>query len=252
MTFWFTPAEAAVVRGKLLVKRAEKARSFVKSGGGYLGVCAGSYLATNDYSWSLNLIDAKVVDRRHWARGKGTVELKLSPTGTTFFGHVPDELEIHYGQGPLLGRREWDDPDVPDYQSLAIYKTGIAEKGVPEGVMPGTSAIVRTRYGSGRVFCFSPHPEMTDGRESMINSAVHWLAGLNDEQAVEIKDISRIVRRHVPVDSPGGVAVLVTKNGEVLHRKGYGFVKGRSLTTRTRLSLASITKQFAAMCARRC
>ena len=227
----------------------KKVRSYVRGGGGYLGVCAGSYLATNDYSWSLNLIDAKVVDRRHWARGKGTVELKLSPVATSFFGHVPAELEIYYGQGPLLARREWDDPNVPDYQSLGVYKTGIAEKGAPAGIMPGTSAIIRARYGSGRVFCFSPHPELTEGRESMINYAVHWLAGVQDESAVEIEPISQVVRRHVPLESPGGIAVLVTKNGEVLHRRGYGFVKGRRLTTQTRLSLASVTKQFAAMCA---
>jgi Biotin-protein ligase, N terminal len=47
-------------------------RDFVHQGGGYLGVCGGAYLATNDYEWSLNLIDAKVVDKRHWARGAGT------------------------------------------------------------------------------------------------------------------------------------------------------------------------------------
>jgi len=227
----------------------KQVRSFVKRGGGYLGVCAGSYLATNDYDWSLNLVDAKVVDRRHWARGTGMVDLQLSPAATAFFGHIPDEATIYYGQGPLLGRREWDDPKVPNYESLAIYKTGIAEKGAPEGVMPGTSAIVRTRYGAGRVFCFSPHPELTDGSEAMINSAVHWLSGTTDQHAIEVPEIGQIVRRHIPADSPGGVAVLVTKQGEVLHRRGYGFVKGRHLTTQTPLSLASVTKQFAAMCA---
>jgi len=47
----------------------QQVRQFVNQGGGFLGVCAGAYLATNDYTWSLNLIDAKVVDRKHWARG---------------------------------------------------------------------------------------------------------------------------------------------------------------------------------------
>ncbi|MBT6847278.1 MAG: biofilm PGA synthesis protein PgaB, partial [Planctomycetaceae bacterium] len=53
----------------------QQVRQFVSQGGGFLGVCAGAYLATNDYTWSLNLIDAKVVDRKHWARGTGTVQL---------------------------------------------------------------------------------------------------------------------------------------------------------------------------------
>lgn len=97
---------------------------------------------TNDYSWSLNLIDAKVVDRLHWARGTGKVKVKLSPAGSNFFGRNNSELEIYYGQGPLLARREWDDENVPDYQSLAIYDSEIAKNGAPRGVMKGTSAMV--------------------------------------------------------------------------------------------------------------
>jgi CubicO group peptidase (beta-lactamase class C family) len=244
------PGGSGSGQGKALGEDGRKAVvQFVKSGGGYLGVCAGAYLATNDYDWSLHLIDAKCIDRKHWARGKGTVSLKLSSTASTFFGHVGEQIDIHYGQGPLLGRPEWDDTDVPDYESLAIYETGIAEKGAPAGVMPGTSAIVRANYGAGRVFCFSPHPESTEGRESMISAAVAWLAQVTDEHALEIAEVSHVVRKHVPKESSGGIAVLITKGDEVLHRKGYGFVKGKHLTTKSPLSLASVSKQYAAMCA---
>ena len=152
-------------------------RDFVREGGGYLGVCAGAYLATNDYDWSLKLIDAKVVDRRHWARGKGDVELQLSPTGVKFFGHGGNKMTIHYAQGPLLARHEWDDPDVPEYESLAIYATEIAKNGAPKGVMARTSAAVRGEYGTGRVFCFSPHPESTEGLAHLIPLTVRWTAG---------------------------------------------------------------------------
>lgn len=151
-------------------------RNFVRDGGGFLGVCAGAYLATNDYSWSLGLIDAKVVDRKHWARGNGQVDLELSEQGVGFFGLDEPTAEIHYAQGPLLGRREWDDPEVPDYESLAIYSSEIAEKGAPAGVMKGTSAAVRCAFGDGRVFCFGPHPELTDGLEHWIPVVVEWLA----------------------------------------------------------------------------
>lgn len=156
-------------------------RSFVREGGGYLGVCAGAYLATNDYSWSLNLIDAKVVDRRHWARGKGTVQLALSPAGAELFGQEDREMSIFYSQGPLLGRPEWDDPEVPNYESLAIYTTEIAKNGAPEGVMARTSAAVRSEFGRGRVFVFSPHPELTEGLHHLIPLVVGWAAGEGKE-----------------------------------------------------------------------
>ncbi|MEO1526029.1 MAG: BPL-N domain-containing protein [Planctomycetota bacterium] len=170
------PGGSGSRQGKALGPKGRQAvREFVDQGGGFLGVCAGSYLATNDYSWSLNLIDAKVLDRRHWARGKGTVQLELSPNGSSFFG-IPSEIDLYYGQGPLLARREWDDADVPNYESLAIYKSEIAENGAPKGVMIGTSAIVRSEFGGGRVFCFSPHPELTQDRGTMLIQAVRWLA----------------------------------------------------------------------------
>ena len=244
------PGGSGSRQGKALGEDGRRAVvNYVKGGGGYLGICGGAYLATNDYAWSLDLIDAKCVDRKHWARGNGSVNIKLSPAASAFFGHVGEDLDIHYGQGPLLGRREWDDPKVPDYQSLAIYNSEIAEKGAPAGIMKGTSAVVRAAYDDGRVFCFSAHPEMTEGLAYMIARATRWLAQVEDEHAIEIADVSRIVQSHVPEDSSGGIAVLVTRQGKVLHRKGYGFVKGQHMTSQTRLGLASVTKQFAAMCA---
>ena len=175
------PGGSGSKQGKALGEQGRaQVTQFVESGGGYLGICAGSYLATNDYSWSLNLIDAKVVDRKHWARGTGKVTLALSPAATNFFELPADSIEIHYGQGPLLSRREWDDPKVPDYQSLAIYESEIATKGAPSGIMAGTSAIVRANYGRGRVFCFSPHPELTDGREKMLADAITWLSARSE------------------------------------------------------------------------
>ena len=46
-----------------------------------------------------------------------------------------------------------------------------------------TSAAVRCEYGNGRVFCFSPHPELTDGRHHLIPLVVTWLAAR--KQSVE-------------------------------------------------------------------
>ncbi len=199
------PGGSGSKQGKALGAKGRKVvREFVCGGGGFLGVCAGAYLATNDYSWSLGLIDAKVVDRLHWARGTGSVAVKLSPTACTFFSCANETALIYYGQGPLLARREWDDKDVPDYESLAIYDSEIAKNGAPHGVMKGTSAVVRARYGSGRVFCFSPHPEKTPGLQYMIPLAVRWLAGVAEECAVEVPEFRHVVRQHIPCGAPGG------------------------------------------------
>ena len=172
------PGGSGGKQGRALESKGRVAvREFVKKGGGFIGICAGAYLATNDYPWSLSLIDAKVIDREHWARGTGIVTIELSSDAQEFFGIKKKNLQIFYGQGPLLGRRESDDPLVPDYECLALYRTEIGKKGAPEGVMPGTSAVVRTQFERGRVFCFSAHPEKTDALGYMVEKAVRWAAG---------------------------------------------------------------------------
>ncbi len=57
-----------------------------------------------------------------------------------------------------------------------VFASGIAAKGAPRGMVGGTSAIVWSEYGTGRVICFSPHPEMTEGLHHLIPVAVNWLA----------------------------------------------------------------------------
>ncbi len=150
-------------------------RSFVSNGGGFVGFCAGAYLASNDYSWSLNITDAKVLDRKHWARGTGKVQVELTEAGKKQLGYDKDEVTIYYGQGPLFAPK--NDPDVPDYKLLGIYKTEVTREGVPGGVMQGTTAIAANEFGKGRVFCFSPHPEKTKGLETFVQRAVTWAAG---------------------------------------------------------------------------
>jgi len=151
----------------------EQVREFVRNGGGYLGICAGAYLATADYPWSLKILDAKVVDREHWARGKGTVEIDLSEQGKQLLGNQSDHLKIHYAQGPLLAPA--NHPDIPDYQTLATFKSEIALNGAPKGVMPGTTAAAEGKFGNGRVICFSPHPEMTKGLEGLLRHAIGFV-----------------------------------------------------------------------------
>jgi glutamine amidotransferase-like uncharacterized protein len=153
----------------------ERVRRFVKRGGGYVGICAGAYLASVEYPWSLKLLDARVVDDEHWARGTGQVKLRIPADGQAALGLCHASTTIHYENGPLLGPANRD--DIPDFESLATYETEIRKNDAPEGVMIGTTAIARGRFGQGRVVCFSPHPEKTRSCESFVSEAVRWAAG---------------------------------------------------------------------------
>jgi glutamine amidotransferase-like uncharacterized protein len=149
-------------------------RTFVRGGGGYIGICAGAYLASCDYPWSLNILDAKVLDKAHWARGDGDVDVSLTPAGKSLLGVKEDRRTIVYFQGPLLAPA--GNPDIPDYEPLALYETEIAKKGAPTGVMIGTTAAASGKFGSGKVLCFSPHPEKREDTRSLLHRAIRWVA----------------------------------------------------------------------------
>ncbi len=151
----------------------EKIRNFVREGGGFVGICAGAYLASAHYPWSLNILDAKVLDTQHWNRGTGTVDIELTSKGRETLRTTNQKLPIHYAQGPLLAPA--NRPEIEDYEEMATFKTEIAKNGAPKGVMIGTTAIARGRFGQGRVVCFSPHPEMTAGLEAFLQDSIDYV-----------------------------------------------------------------------------
>jgi glutamine amidotransferase-like uncharacterized protein len=152
----------------------EKIKTFIENGGGYLGICAGAYLASSDYEWSLHILNAKVVDRAHWARGRGDVKIQFSADGRERLAAEKDVVTCLYHQGPLLAPDT--KPNLPKYESLASFASEIAEKGAPSGVMVGTTAVAASTFGKGRVMAISPHPEQTPGLEGIIRKAVDWIA----------------------------------------------------------------------------
>ncbi|QDU36952.1 hypothetical protein Mal4_12550 [Maioricimonas rarisocia] len=174
------PGGSGSSQSKHLEEAGRKAvRKFVSQGGGYVGICAGSYLASSHYSWSLGLINARVWDRAHWARGNGQVVLQLAPEAIEPLKADAENLEVRYAQGPLLVPDT--KPDLPAYEALATFNTEVAKKGAVPGVMCGTHAIVRSIYGQGRVICFSPHPEVPGGPNQVMAAGIRWAAQPDSE-----------------------------------------------------------------------
>jgi glutamine amidotransferase-like uncharacterized protein len=156
----------------------ERIRKYVADGGGFIGICAGAYLASVEYPWSIGVLNAHVLDGAHWARGEGNVQLQISSTGQAAFSSDKATCTIHYQNGPLLGPGHKQ--GIPPFEVLAAYESELTENGAPKGVMKGTAAIARGKFGRGRVVCFSPHPEKTQGREPLLHSAIRWAARSDD------------------------------------------------------------------------
>ncbi|HWB00014.1 MAG TPA: BPL-N domain-containing protein [Pirellulales bacterium] len=180
----FVPGGSASKQARFMEEEGrEKVREFVRHGGGYMGICAGGYLATCSYDWGLNILDAKTVDREHWARGIGTVEIELSRPAQSLFESNLQRVLIHYGNGPILAPAEND--QIPDFEVLATYRSEVTKKNVPGGVMPDTPAAVRSTYGKGRVIVFSCHPDIptatvTEGLQAWLPRMIYWAAGRDE------------------------------------------------------------------------
>jgi glutamine amidotransferase-like uncharacterized protein len=161
-------------------KGRQAVREFVRAGGGYVGICAGAFLATTKYDWALGLLDAKAltgkvnVPTREMVsmgdRGAGTVKIELTDAGKRVFGDFRDLLDADYSGGPIILLA--GENDLPKYVPLALYRTELWKHEVQQGTMVDTPAILAGRFGRGRVILFSLHPETSGETEPLVTRAV--------------------------------------------------------------------------------
>ncbi len=163
----------------------EHVRDFVRQGGGYLGVCAGAYLCSAQYSWSLDLVDTAVLTgsceieglgkKQMWYRGDSSkVKMQLTEEGKKLFPGVSERVEVAYQNGPILSPKSH--PDLPRYTPLAHFRSEKVLYEPQRGTMIDTPAIVSGRFHQGRVIAVSPHPEKTESLHPIIAESIRWVA----------------------------------------------------------------------------
>jgi phosphoribosylformylglycinamidine (FGAM) synthase-like amidotransferase family enzyme len=168
------PGGTASTASKTLGEEGRKVIvEYVKGGGGYLGVCAGAYLATCRKAGDLALINAYSAGGGF---GDGMTKIRLTEEGQKFFATKDELVDVYYANGPLLEFA--DDKDLPKFTALALFETDLPKK-TPPGLVKGKVAAACAPYGKGRVFCFSPHPERPEstGLQYYIRCALLWAAG---------------------------------------------------------------------------
>lgn len=149
-------------------------REFVREGGGYVGICAGAYLACTGFDWSLGILNARTVSSR-WKRGSAYLDMQVTEAGRPLLGPVKEVFKVRYNNGPVIQPDKRD--DLPAYRPVALFRSEVAENGSPAGIMVDSPAAATATFGQGRVFISSPHPENTPGLEHLIPRALLWAAG---------------------------------------------------------------------------
>ncbi|MBI5499501.1 MAG: hypothetical protein HY907_04625 [Deltaproteobacteria bacterium] len=164
------------VQGRLLEEKGRRVvREFVRAGGGYVGICAGAYLAMQgprEYH-HLEMVAARSWSEDAWRRGIDMLEVGPVGGGETF--------ELFYANGPVFRR----DPveGLAPFVPLLEYREDqyCSSCGTKPGELPGTPASLAASYGDGRVVLFSPNPVLARGegavaRPELFVAAVRWVA----------------------------------------------------------------------------
>jgi hypothetical protein len=152
----------------------EEVREFISAGGGYLGICGGCFLACENFDWSLKILDARTKSSK-WKRGVTDLELDFDDDAFASLGLTSPNAVVKYANGPVMEPAH--SPDIPDFSTLAFFKTEVSENGTPKGIQVDSPAILTGPFGAGRVVGISPHPEQTESLKQIIPKLIEWSAG---------------------------------------------------------------------------
>jgi hypothetical protein len=173
----FTGGRGAV-QGEALGEEGRQAvRDFVAAGGGYVGVCAGAYLALQGEAefFKLAIVAARNVSGDNWRRGEHTAEVREAPPGSG-----ERVRRIFYANGPVF--EPVAHATIAPYVVLATFVSDfyLPAHGTRSGEMPGTPAILAAAFGRGRIVLFSPNPVLAAEGEAaspeLMAQAVRWVS----------------------------------------------------------------------------
>jgi glutamine amidotransferase-like uncharacterized protein len=133
-------------------------RDFIKNGGGYLGTCAGAYLAAK--------VTYRYDKKTEWYKGLG-IAPNIEAYPVDFEGKTTVKLEsgktvtlAHYNGAAMKGGKKV-------FGTYADNNTGYK----------GYGAIVGDYYGKGRVVLIGPHPELSPQHPEIIQQVLTWIKG---------------------------------------------------------------------------
>ena len=168
----------------------EVVKKFINQGGGFVGICAGAYLAASNYKWSLGISNHKTfcksfeipeVGRKSmWYRGASApVKMELTEEGKKILGEVKGIFDVRYHNGPIMSAMGKE--GLGNFRTLANFRSEVSRYKPQEGTMINSPAIIVGEFGKGRVLCISPHPESTADLYKLVQNAVRWTVppGLN-------------------------------------------------------------------------
>ncbi len=151
---------------------------FVKNKGkGIVGICAGGYLLSSTAGYpNLALASSVHIDRKHYNRGRGLIQIALTGQGEKVFPELKgNKLFVQYYDGPVLVQ---SDSTPGSYTEIGTFVSDIhPDNFAPSGLTPGKTFLLNQSCGKGKLFISAGHPESTPGMRWMIPRMARWVCG---------------------------------------------------------------------------
>jgi len=170
------PGGSSTLQSRTLGEEGRKAiRDFVAGGGGYLGFCAGCFLAIESSPSHPDMLHLAPFTS-DGPRGTAMLTLRFNARAEAIAGIKKGRRELRYADGPVMGL------SLPvkdaEFEILATYDSDINPNGEPpRKSFAGQAAIIAGTYGKGRVFASAVHPEYTWSGRSVVKGAFKFLTG---------------------------------------------------------------------------
>ena len=162
----------------------ERVKKFVDDGGGYLGICAGSYNAMNRPNRFAFLPYDYVDD----ANGRlADLLVEVTDAGSKLLGLKAGRRIVCYDGGNVM--RPTEPTGKGNSQILITFKSCVSEHGRAPYNFMDTPAVVFGQYGKGKVVACSFHPELYESTHCIAMGCIHALTGIQPVVQYPKKDV---------------------------------------------------------------
>ena len=205
--------------------RAELER-FIREGGGYLGTCAGALLMMETAKYKgLGIIPYTRVEAP--PRGGGTIKTIWADCAHDLAGITPGIHTTTYHRGPVMTPCEGH-PRLGDFTVMARFGCNILTTKLDPDCpsMGGYASCIAGKYGKGKVWVFSDHPEVNPHTMDLVVGGIRYLTGRTIRFVRDQKKPGQFVVGYPTSFSPGtegaAFAMELVKDSD-FHVRGGGF-----------------------------
>ena len=150
---------------------------FIREGGGYLGSCAGALLMMETAKYKgLGIIPYTRVELP--PRGGGTINTIWADCARDLAGIEPGIHTTTYHRGPVITPCKGH-PRLGDFTVMARFGCNILTMRLDPNCpsMGGYASCIAGKYGTGKVWVFSDHPEVNPHTMDLVVGGIRYLTG---------------------------------------------------------------------------